>query len=638
MYFAVFSLGLFVVGGVCVCDRTPLGGKVPMVNGKEIDLYTLYEEVKRAGGYSVMLQKKMWKALAHSVFGVPASSTNAGYTLRMLYQRTLLPYELKYRVTSSDIADAAALGAVHPALLHAPPRPGAAAPTAPDSSAGTGAACEPFGAAGSTGAVSSLVQTLGATRVIIPGVGGAGAALRHHAHAQRHGATSQQQQQQAQQQQSQQQQEQQQQALRDGRRRALTPKQRLTTFHRTLVPTQQNTRMTYRHYFEVSALRLYAALQSGIELQTAWALRTLLVKSFNGEFALEHAPGVLPLLLTRVAHFRPCSADATDPGAPEAQGGQGAPEAKRPRHTAAGGEDDDSEIDSEVDETLDDLFASGNARAMVLVTLLNLSHLIPNARHMAASALLVEYAYHGLCTALTRTGDHCELVAGGTESWRLHLDMMCSVAPWVQLAGTVTVLPACVRDGLLRLLVGPAYLFSDDDATVCAAARVLAQLVLGPGNEAAFRALLERGTGADGTPLVATVPRRIAHIFVMGSAVQQQSALTLLDRLARMSPAFSAAVAQEPLIIRRLVAVVIEVAGMSPTVEQLAVFQEVVERGKAAAAVLRCIILNGAPSDVQYMFAYESFFACLAASDSPLAQNASTVIAALVTVSDSVES
>ena len=620
-----------------------------MMNGKEIDLYTLYEEVKRAGGYSVMLQKRMWKALASRVFGVPASSTNAGYTLRMLYQRTLLPYELKYRVTSADLSPAPPAASLPPSV--SPGAPGSVDP-AQDASTDPTDACGAFaGGRGAPGAGRSVVETLGATRIFIPGVG-AGPGARHH------GAQAQA-------------------DAREARRRAPTPRQRLTTFHRTLIPTQQNTRMTYRHYFEVSALRLYAALQSGIELQTAWALRTLLVKSFNGEFALEHAPGVLPLLLTRVAHFHPCaSSSEAEPGCP--------PVAKRPRNTVdenkGGGkdeekeeedeemkdkseeknkdrnndkdkdkeekeddekdekEDDEEEEDDEIEEILDDLFASGSPRTTVLVTMLNLSHLIPNARNMAASALLVEYMYHGLCTALTRRGEHAQLVAGGTESWRLHLDMACSVAPWLQLAGAVTVLPPCVRDGLLPLLAGPAYLFSGDDATVCAAARVLAQLALVPGNEPAFRELLEHGKGADGTPFVATLPRRIAHIFVMGNAVQQQSALTLLDRLSRMSPAFSAGAAQEPLIFRRLVAVVIEVAGMSPTVEQLAVFQEVVERGKAAAAVIRNMILNGAFTDVQYMFAYESFFACLAASDSPLAQNASTVIAALVTVSDSLVS
>jgi len=76
----------------------------------------------------------------------------------------------------------------------------------------------------------------------------------------------------------------------------------------------------------------------------------------------------------------------------------------------------------------------------------------------------------------------------------------------------------------------------------------------------------------------------------------------------------------------------------TPTVEELTVFQDVVERGKAAATVLRNMLLSCTTSEFQCVFAYESFFACLAASDSPLAQHASTIIAALVTVSESLVS
>ena len=565
-----------------------------MMNGKMIDLHTLYEEVKRAGGYNVMLQKKMWKTLANQVFDVPVSCMNAGYSLRMLYKRTLLPYELKYRDASADSSSALSLPSV-----------GSTSASILGSSDSLGSFCS------ITDGVStkSIVQTLGATKIIAPsiasssssaqnaaGIAGSGAGAKRASAMMNLSA-------------------------RTEAEKVSSAKQRITTFHRTAIPTQQNTRMTYRHYFEVSALRLHAALQSGIELQVAWALRTLLVKSFNGEVALEHAPGMLSLLLRRIVKFRSCDEHQHD-----------APVKKKARVVGDGYDDDD-----DIEDVFDDLFASGSTRATVLVILLNLSHLAQNARDMAASPLFIEYMFHGLC----RNGNHGTdgvFIAGGTEGWRLHLDMLCSVAPWIELDDSQAILPSCVHQGFLNLLIGPSYLFSDDEATVCATVRALAQLVGVPHNEAAFRDLLENGRDEEGHSLMATVPHRISHIFVSGNAVQQQSVLVLLDRLCRLSAAFASAAAQEPLVFRRLISVVIEVAGMSPTVEELAVFQEVVERGKAAATVLRSMLLSCTASEVQCVFAYESFFACLAASDSPLAQHASTIIAALVTVSESLAS
>jgi len=517
---------------------------------------------------------------------------NAGYSLRMLYKRTLLPYELKYRDASADSSSA----------LSAPSVGGSVASVL-GSSESLGSFCSITDGM----STKSIVQTLGATKIIAPtmsssssgaqnaaGAGGSGAGSKRVSHLV--SASSQ-----------------------PEAEKVSSAKQRITSFHRTAIPTNQNTRMTYRHYFEVSALRLHAALQSGIELQVAWALRTLLVKSFNGEVALEHAPGMLSLLLHRIAKFRSCEEQKDD-----------APMKKRAR--VDGGLDDD-----DIEDVFDDLFAAGSTRATVLVILLNLSHLAQNARDMAAYPLFVEYMFHGLCRN-GRDGTDGVYIAGGTEGWRLHLDMLCSVAPWIELDDSQAILPSCVHNGLLKLLIGHSYLFSDDEATVCATVRALAQLVGVPHNEAAFRDLLENGTDDEGHPLMSSIPLRIAHIFVSGNAVQQQSVLVLLDRLCRLSADFASAAAQEPLVFRRLISVVIEVAGMSPTVEELAVFQEVVERGKAAATVLRTMLLSCTASEVQCVFAYESFFACLAASDSPLAQHASTIIAALVTVSESLAS
>jgi len=562
---------------------TPLAAKMPMMNGRTIDLYTLYEEVKRAGGYNVLLQKKMWKVIALQVFNVPATCMNAGYSLRMLYKRTLLPYELKYHVASADLQSTPAASVLSMSTN------GDSTATA-SSSSSTSESLGSFCSISDSVSTKSIVQTLGATKIIAPSIpsssssSSGSSSAQQGINAEKNGSSS--------------------------SSTSSSAKARLTTFQRTAIPTQQNTRMTYRHYFEVSALRIHAALQSGIELQVAWALRTLLVKSFNGEFALEHAPGVLLLLLDRVAHFVSCEDD------------DGKPEEKRQKT-------------DDIEEELDDLFASGSPRATVLVILMNLSHLAQNARDMAASPLFVEYMYHGLCCNGGGSAGRGVKIAGGTEGWRLHLDMLCGVAPWIELDNTLATLPDCVHNGLLKLLVGRSFLFSDDDATVCATVRALAQLAGVPRNEHAFKTLLENGTDEQDRPLMSTVPLRVAHLFVMGNAVQQQSLLTLLDRLCRLSSTFAATAAQEPLIFRRLISVVIEVAGMSPTVEELAVFQDVVERGKAAATVLRNMLLSCTTSEFQCVFAYESFFACLAASDSPLAQHASTIIAALVTVSES---
>eukprot|EP00743_Colponemidia_sp_Colp-15_P006485 GILK01006981.1.p1 GENE.GILK01006981.1~~GILK01006981.1.p1 ORF type:complete len:638 (+),score=81.45 GILK01006981.1:75-1988(+) len=66
--------------------------KTPQMGGKQLDIFKLYKETLRYGGFDLVSLKKRWKAVA-SRFHLPASCTSASYSLRRHYLRLLYAYE-----------------------------------------------------------------------------------------------------------------------------------------------------------------------------------------------------------------------------------------------------------------------------------------------------------------------------------------------------------------------------------------------------------------------------------------------------------------------------------------------------------------------------------------------------------------
>ncbi|KAK4512077.1 uncharacterized protein ATC70_013320 [Mucor velutinosus] len=64
----------------------------PVLGGKKIDLYKLYQEVVTAGGFDQVTKKRSWKQIG-AVFEFPATCTNSAYILKGLYIRNLLGWE-----------------------------------------------------------------------------------------------------------------------------------------------------------------------------------------------------------------------------------------------------------------------------------------------------------------------------------------------------------------------------------------------------------------------------------------------------------------------------------------------------------------------------------------------------------------
>jgi len=66
--------------------------RVPFFGGKELDLYLLYKTVTSLGGCAKVTDEKKWRDVA-KCFNLPASCTNAAFSLRQYYLRYLSSYE-----------------------------------------------------------------------------------------------------------------------------------------------------------------------------------------------------------------------------------------------------------------------------------------------------------------------------------------------------------------------------------------------------------------------------------------------------------------------------------------------------------------------------------------------------------------
>ena len=75
--------------------------KYPIVSGKNLDLYKLYKEVIKRGGYQVVFDNKQWKDVVNTL-DLPSSCTSASFTVKRHYKKYLLSYEQTFNKTSLD--------------------------------------------------------------------------------------------------------------------------------------------------------------------------------------------------------------------------------------------------------------------------------------------------------------------------------------------------------------------------------------------------------------------------------------------------------------------------------------------------------------------------------------------------------
>ena len=75
--------------------------KYPIVSGKNLDLYKLYKEVIKRGGYQVVFDNKQWKDVVGTL-GLPSTCTSASFTVKRHYKKYLLSYEQAFNKTSLE--------------------------------------------------------------------------------------------------------------------------------------------------------------------------------------------------------------------------------------------------------------------------------------------------------------------------------------------------------------------------------------------------------------------------------------------------------------------------------------------------------------------------------------------------------
>lgn len=75
--------------------------KIPQMGGKELDLYKLFKEVINRGGYTKVLENKLWKDVVNSL-EISASCTSASFLLRNHYNKYLFSYEQQYFKSQKD--------------------------------------------------------------------------------------------------------------------------------------------------------------------------------------------------------------------------------------------------------------------------------------------------------------------------------------------------------------------------------------------------------------------------------------------------------------------------------------------------------------------------------------------------------
>ena len=75
--------------------------KYPIVSGKNLDLYKLYNEVIKRGGYQAVFDNKQWKDVVCTL-DLPSSCTSASFTVKRHYKKYLLSYEQTFNKTSLE--------------------------------------------------------------------------------------------------------------------------------------------------------------------------------------------------------------------------------------------------------------------------------------------------------------------------------------------------------------------------------------------------------------------------------------------------------------------------------------------------------------------------------------------------------
>jgi hypothetical protein len=84
-------------------DRGSPIPKMPVLGKREVDLHELYERVKQRGGIREVVINRRWPEIV-KLMPLPKTCTNAGFSLKLLYQRYLLDYERVFEHHQPDIS------------------------------------------------------------------------------------------------------------------------------------------------------------------------------------------------------------------------------------------------------------------------------------------------------------------------------------------------------------------------------------------------------------------------------------------------------------------------------------------------------------------------------------------------------
>jgi len=234
----------------------------------------------------------------------------------------------------------------------------------------------------------------------------------------------------------------------------------------------------------------------------------------------------------------------------------------------------------------------------VLTVLHNLAHIPQNAAEMASTRIVAEFLFG-------------ELSGGGDDGdvWRIALDTLASLAPFMLLA-------AGRGPWIARLF---ALLASSDTSAAAGALRVLAALSSSAANGVHFAATPEADC------------RCVAERALLAPPQLHDAAVRLLHNLCSFSPLACRTAAATPGVVRMLVTTLAlaadAVAATTATADgRLAAC---IDRGRFAGQTL--LLLAHEPSVPRSAFtAFEPYLVTLAASESPLATAAATVLAELL--------
>ena len=101
---------------------------IPVIDHRELDLWQLHRSVARLGGLAAVVENKLWRTVAADL-GVDQDRTDAGYRLRMHYEKHLLPFEQQQQQQQPATSTTASAASAAP--VPAPPAPDAAPPDVP---------------------------------------------------------------------------------------------------------------------------------------------------------------------------------------------------------------------------------------------------------------------------------------------------------------------------------------------------------------------------------------------------------------------------------------------------------------------------------------------------------------------------